>query len=399
MKSNVFTIMKKECTRIFSDRKLFFTAVLLPGILIFVMYNVMGTFMQRMFEVDEGYVYQVHAVNMPESIAALMSPEELRIEIINVSHADVERIKNDISNRETDLLLIFPPGFDAQVAVFDPATATEPAPNIEMWSNSARTASGEARALVSALLNSYHHALTHRFHINAPTATVPDGNFDLATEADMFGMIMGFMVPMLFIMFIFQSCQALAPESISGEKERGTLGALLVTPAKRSDMALGKILGTAIFSLLGGIGAMIGTILAMPAMIGLDGNMLEWFSIVDLLLLLLVAVSTTLVFVGVLSILSAYAKTVKEATAYSMPIMLVSMLLGLASTILGRVPGEVHYYLVPVFNSALSISAVFNFEASAVNMAVTAGINVLFTLVCVFILAKIFSSEKIVFDK
>jgi len=396
MKSTVFTIFKKECTRIISDRKLFFTAVLLPGVLIFVMYNLMGTFMNNMFEVDDTYVYQVHAVNMPDSVATLLSPEELRLEIINANAADVDRIKDDILGRETDLLVIFPPGFDAHV--FGDGSASV-APNIEIWSNSARPESQEAQRLVSSILHGFHHSLTYIFHINAPTADAPDGNFDLATDADMFGMLMGFLIPMLFIMFIFQSCQALAPESISGEKERGTLGALLVTPARRSDMALGKILGTALFSLLGGIGAMVGTILAMPAFIGLEGNILEWFSIMDFALLMLVALSTTLAFVGVLSVMSAYAKTVKEATAYSMPIMLVSMLMGLGSTILGRVPGEVHYYLIPVFNSALSISAVFGFETSAVNMAVTAGVNLLFTVICAVVLAKIFDSEKIVFDK
>ena len=402
MGRTVLTIMKKECSRIISDRKLFFTAVLLPGILIFVMYSFIGTFMSGMFEADENHIHEIHVVNMPQSVGALLLSSDLGIEIININAADIPRVREDITNRNTDLLLVFPPGFDADVAVFDPLTATAPAPNVEIWRNSARAESREAFELVAGIIHAYHHSLTHRFNINAPTAYAPDGNFDLVTEADIFAMVTGFMIPMLFIIFLFQSCQALAPESISGEKERGTLGTLLVTPASRSQMALGKILGVGIFSLLGGVGAIVGTILAMPNMIvGMDGGIsgvLDFFAVSDFLLLLVVALSTTLVFVGMLSVLSAYAKTIKEATAYSMPFMIISMVAGLASTILGGVPTEPYFYFIPVFNSALSLSSVFAFEVSAVNMAITAGVNVLFTLLCTIVLAKIFSSEKIVFS-
>jgi len=344
MNQTTLAVLKKECIRIFSDRKLFFTAVLMPGILLFVMYSLMGNFLGDMFAVDEDYIYQVHAINLPESAAELLSPPGLRIEILNTAESSQDMIIQQILNRETDLLLVFPPDFDALVANFNPATATEPAPNILMWSNSARSESMEARNLVTGLLNSYHHALTHRFSINAPSADVPDGNFDLATDADIFAMVIGFMIPMLFIMFMYTGCQALAPESIAGEKERGTLGALLVTPARRRDMALGKILGIAIFGLLSAIGSIVGTILSIPSITGMEGHSIfDFYSIGDFALLFLVAASTTLVFVAVLSVMSAYAKSVKEANAYASPLMLVSIICGLASTVLGGVPSEVFF--------------------------------------------------------
>ncbi|MDR0272113.1 MAG: hypothetical protein LBI27_02195, partial [Clostridiales bacterium] len=76
MKNNVFTVMKKECKRIISDRKLFFTTVLLPGILMYTMYSLMGTFMVSVFTVEDNYQYQVHAVNLPESVAQIISRSE-----------------------------------------------------------------------------------------------------------------------------------------------------------------------------------------------------------------------------------------------------------------------------------------------------------------------------------
>ena len=41
MKSNVLTVMKKELRRFFGDRRMVLT-MLLPGLLIFVLYSVMG---------------------------------------------------------------------------------------------------------------------------------------------------------------------------------------------------------------------------------------------------------------------------------------------------------------------------------------------------------------------
>jgi len=397
MRNNVLTIFKKESSRIISDRKLLFSAVIMPGLLIFVMYMLMGNFMNDMFTVAEDHTYQVHVANLPASAEAMLSSPELSIDIVQISEADIYRVRQQVADRDTDLLVVFPQGFDALV---EGSAASGLPPNVEIWSNTARSESMEARAIVTGILYAYHQGLTGTvFTINAPSADAPEGQFDMATDADIFGMVLGMLVPMMFMIFIYTGCMSIAPETISGQKERGTLGALLVTPAKRSHMALGKILAISVFALLGAIGSIIGMAAGMPAMMGIGiSDLAQYYSLLDAAMLLLVAASTTLVFVGLLSILSAYAKSVKEANAYATPFMLVATLCGLASTIIGRVPTETVFYLIPVFNSALSLSSIVNFEVNAVNMAITAGVNVAATFICTWVVARIFSSEKIVFS-
>ena len=340
---------------------------------------------------------------MPQSSAVFMpSPESLKIKITSISENDVAKIKQQIENRETDLLLIFPQDFDEQVAAYDAVTSDAPAPNIQIWANTARTESSEVNNLVTGILNGYHYDLTHKFTINAPVVDAETEeliSYDLMTDADLFAMVMGSLVPMLFIIFLFQGCQVLAPESIAGEKERGTLGALLVTPTKRSDMAFAKILSISIFGLMSAIVSMVAMIISLPNMMQMDVSMVDFYSAAEYALLLVVVITTALVFVSILSLLSAYAKSVKEATAYATPIMLVVVLCGLASMMLGGVPDQIYYYLIPVFNSALCITSVVSFQVNAVNIAVTAGVNLIFTFICAGVLAKMFNSEKIVFDK
>ena len=399
MKNNVLTIMKKECSRIFNDRNLFLSTVVLPGLLLFVIYSAMGRLIPTMFAVDEGYIHQVHVVDMPPSLAPLFAQEELMISIINTPRADRDSLVYRIENQDTDLLVVFPQNFESDIMDFDPATATIPAPNIEVWSNSARSESSAANHIVMGVINSYHHNLTHRFTINMPSETAPDGNFDLATDADIFAMMIGIMVPLMFLIFLSTGFMTIAPESIAGEKERGTLGSMLVTPARRRDMALGKILGVAVFGLMSAIVSMVGMTLSLPGMMGLEGNIFSLYSVTDFILLLIVAATTTLVFVSLYSLMSAYAKSVKEANSYAQPVLLITMVCGMASMIMGGVPTDAVFYMIPIFNSSLSISAIFNFEVSAVNMAVTVSVNILVTILCAVLLARIFSSEKIVFDK
>jgi len=390
MKNNTIAIMMKEIKRIVSDKKLLFSVVLLPGIMIFAIYTFIGNFMVDMFTVDEDYTYQIHVVDMPSSIAPLFNDPDVRVNVIPATLAQIDDIKYDIQYQNTDVLVIFPPNFDQLVAEFDPATAIFPAPIVEIWSNMARTESAEGRHVVSAIIHGYHHSLTHRFHVIES---------DLATEADIFAMVLGVMIPMMFLMMLFSGCQALAPDSIAGEKERGSLGSMLVTPTRRRDIALGKVLSIAIFSLLSGIGSIIGVSLSMPAMMGMEGHLLMHYDVVDILWILVVVMSTTLVFVGLLSVLSAYAKSVKEANSYAGPVSFIVIAFGFSSMFLGGLANEVYFHFIPILNSALSIGAIVSFEVSVTNMVVTVGTNVVVAFIFVFVLTKIFNSEKIVFDK
>jgi len=399
MKNNIITIMKKECSRLFKDKRLLFMAVIMPGLLIYLTYTLMGNFMGNMLNTDKDYIYQIYVVNKAESFSVLTS--EMPVKLIEISDAEIESVKQKISDKETDLLVKFPVDFDKSVEAYDVRTSAGPAPNIQIWSNMARTESSAADSMIKWVLSEYERGMSKKFDINAVSEATVDESYNMATEADMYASFIVYMLPMLLILYSFIGCQSIAPESIAGEKERGTLGTMLVTPAKRSDMAFAKILSVTIFGLLSALGSFIGLIASLPKIMQFDGDVSlnDFYSIKDYLLIFLITVSTVLIFVSLLSVLSAYAKSIKEATSYTMPLMLICLVCGMSSMLTGGAPGEVYYYLIPVFNSAQCLTAIFKFEASALNIAVTTGVNVLVALICVFVLTRMFNSEKIVFDK
>ena len=57
----VFTIIKKEFSRFFKDTRLWFTAILLPGLLIFAMYTAIGGIINKVTE-DEAAVKPVAVI-------------------------------------------------------------------------------------------------------------------------------------------------------------------------------------------------------------------------------------------------------------------------------------------------------------------------------------------------
>ena len=110
--------------------------------------------------------------------------------------------------------------------------------------------------------------MINKFDINANA----DGGYDLASDKDITGKIFSMLFPMLLMTFIFSACTSLAPESISGEKERGTLTTLLVTPVRRSEIAIGKILALSILALLSGLSSFTGTALSLPKLMAMSGD-------------------------------------------------------------------------------------------------------------------------------
>ncbi len=390
MKSNaILTIFKKELFRFFKDRRTMM-AIIMPGILIYVIYTFMGSAMSESFMPDDEHIPIIYSQNTPDSFSALCQLSEIPLTPSEDIEAEKELVKND----EADLVIVFPENFDELVAAYSTMSGL-PAPNVEIYYNSAGTNSSMTFSTVSSLLGAYESSITNKFDIN----NVPDKSFDLASEEDLTSMIFSMMMPMLLITLLFSGCMAVAPESIAGEKERGTIAALLVTPAKRSHIALGKILALSVVALISGTSSTLGVVLALPKLMGdtvsLDGSV---YTPLDYAMLAVVILSTVLVLITAISIISAFAKTIKEASSYISPLMIVSMLVGL-SGMFGATATSPVLYIIPIFNSVQCMVGIFSFEFDIVNMVVTVISNIVFTGVGVFLLAKMFNSEKIMFNK
>ena len=397
MKSNTLTIIKKEFARFFGDRQLLFTTVIMPGLLIYIIYSFMGMGMEKMATEGTNEQVTVCVENLPVSVAPLVDGlPSTTVSQQPVSQEDIDKLKA----KDLNVVLVrFPEKFDEKVATYDPQSF-EPAPNIEIYYNSANNASSRVYHMLEASLSSYEDQLSNRFDINRIESV--EDQFDMASQDDVLGSILSKLIPMLILMMLFSGVMAIAPSSIAGEKERGTIATLLVTPLKRNELALGKVVSLSGIALLSGISSFIGIVLSLPKMIQADAAGLTLglhYTGADYMVLLLIIFSSVLIMASAVSLLSALAKDVKNAGTMITPFMLVVMFCGLMPMFQSGASQNLVAYLFPFYNSIQAMTAVFAHEMKWLPVIVTLAANVVYTGIAVWGLTRMFNSEKVMFSK
>ena len=398
--SNVLTIIKKELFRFFGDKRLVMTTVILPGAMIYVMYSLMGGFMQREFSLEEDYVASAYVKNFPEELDRLAKERGVPIEWTKWDGGEPEEVFRKIEEGDLDLAVVFPEGFMKEVESYE--TGKGEAPGIEIYYNSAKTNSFSFYNLLTRLLDAYEKTLVNKFDVNRSEETSEEGSlgkYDRAPKNGIAGQLLSGMLPLLIMTFIFSGCQGVAPESIAGEKERGTMATLLVTPVKRSSIALGKVVALSVTALLSGISSFLGTILSIPQMMGDRVDLtVTSYGAGDYAVLFLVIVSTVFVLVSAISIISSLAGSVKEATTLMAPFMIIVMLISLLP-MLGMDVGGKAAYFVPLLGSVKAMAGIFGFTPDIPMALLSIVVNVLVSGILVVVLTFLFSSEKVMFGR
>ncbi|PNV67004.1 ABC transporter permease [Enteroscipio rubneri] len=390
MKGNVITITRKELARFFSNKTSAFVSIALPGLLIFFMWTFMGDAMGSMFAPDMGKTPVVATVNAPASVKAIASDSVVKVED-EASLPSEDEMRERIDRGDVQAYAVFPEDFDEAVAAYDPASGAA-APQVEIYFNSANPDSSQAFAMLSSLLDSYESSLSNRFDVNAGA-----GEYDIAEERDIAGTFVVSIVPLLLLILVFTSVMSIAAESVAGEKERGTMATLLATPIKRRDIALGKVLAITVIGLLIALSSMLGIFAGLPSIMqgAVDMNV---YGPTDYLLIALVIFSTTLLMVMLITVVSTLAKSVKEATMFLTPLMIVVMIVGILG-MFGEAEEGIAFYAIPLYNSVQSMIGIFSFDFQPANVAVCVASNIAYTAVGVALLQRMFDSERLMFSR
>ena len=390
MKSDLITIIKKEFARFFGDKRMVLMA-LMPGFLIYVMYSFMGDGMSQMYETEDTYVYEVSVVDLPQSLSSMEEIENLSIE--KITGEQVETVKTQITDGETDLLVIFPENFDEDVIKYDATNTMEAAPNVEIFYNSASSESNGAYSIVTGILEQFEEAMANKFDVCRGEV-----EYDLATDEDKSATFISMMMPMLVMTMLFTGCLSAASESIAGEKERGTISTLLVTPMKRSELALGKIISLSVIGLLSAMSSFVGIMLSLPKLMGSEEGVALGYTTTDYAILLLIIATTTLIIVGLISVVSAFANSVKEATNMTTPLMVLVMVISITNMMTDGMPQELYWYVIPVYNTVQCMSGIFSMEYQMIPIIITVISNIVYSGVLVAGLTKMFNSERIMYS-
>lgn len=385
----LLALMKKEFLRFFRDPRLIIT-MLLPGILIYAIYSIMGTFMNE----EPKYEFKVLLSGESASFAfvesAVEGAENMTLSV--EESGEIEAAKEKVKNGEATALVVFADGFDEKVAAYDPiASEGQNAPAVEIYYRSGDGDSAAFYQLFVGVLNGYEERLSNKFDI------LSGEGYDFSDVNEIAADVMSGILPFIVVIMIFSSCMSVTLESVAGEKERGTLATILVTSAKRSHIALGKILPLSCISLIGGLSSFLGIALSMPKLMGTSLGVLGGYPFLSYFMIFLLLLGIVPLIVSMISVVSTYARTVKEASAYTSIIMILSMVLSIAVNFISGIGDWI--VAIPLLNAVVAMQQIFT-RTSSVWLPFTAvAVNLLFTALLVFIIAKMLSSERIMFGK
>ena len=391
---NVLTIFLKELKRVFTDKRMLIS-LFLPGVLIYFVYTIMGSVMTKVvtqsstkdttFQV--AYTNNFNSSKTEGQLPKLMTYVEAtikggtnnnKVEFKEFTTGELDSYKEELRAGKYHLVVSFTDDFENKLA---DNTASN---NVDIFYNGDSSASSDLYNFVSQVVGVSYTNYT--VNLNGQVAAN-------VGDKDMMAMkIAAMIIPMVTISILFSTVLSLCPEAIAGEKERGTLASLLLTPIKRSEFVAGKILSLSTTAIASGIVSFTGLILSIPKLMG---GFNITISPVDGLLLFLLVVTVLLLFVAIGVFISALANTVKEAAGYLSPIMIVFMLFGMAPSLFGF--DQWYLSFVPILNVCVSINALLNgAENLLLFFGLTVASTVLYTGLLMFGVTKLFNKERVV---
>ncbi len=398
-------ILSKELKRVFGDKKMVFSLFILPIILIAGIYGVMFFLIGKEKSSINEHVSEVYVQNMPDNFSELMAGNtDCKINTIPAGES-VESYKDGLLDGTYDLVVVFPENFYEN---FKNADAGSALPDIKTFYNPSENNSGEARTrftgtyleeykqiLLKERFGSLDYAMVFSVDADNPDMIVQDK--DKAT-----GKILGSIIPYLITILIFAGAMGLGVDTIAGEKERGTIANLLISPIKRVDIIMGKIVSLAIVSVLSAavyVISFIGSAVVLSGMGGM-GEMVNGLSLnfttVQIIQFVVLLLGLVLLYVGIIGFVSLLAKNVKEAQSFIMPVYIIVMFAGMITMYSGEVTSG--SYMIPVYNTSAAFKGIFERTITMNQYLTSTIITYAFAGVMVWLMAKAMNSEKIMLN-
>ena len=375
---DTLTVYKKEIKSILKDKSVLFMCVLLPFLFMFIE----GKIMSSMNVSEEGKTYDAYVVNAPEEMK-----DGLKALGFSDETVDHDQCIQDIKDKKTDMLLVFPEDF--VISSGNSATVSD----IEMYYNSSNTDSLLLQNALSVYFDSFRPVV---FTVNANTANT----YDLGDEDYQAKSLVASLVPSLLIMTIAYGIMALASNIIAGDKESYFLNTVLITPVSRTSVALGKALAVMTAAAISSVSAFVGLSFLMKDFQKMLGESAMSYSMTDYFFVLVVILSVTFALVGLILVISTLAKTARSAqTLTVIPIMILflgSFLSSNASLETAVKSFGFKNCLIPMWNATYLTKNILLTGFTSKEMLTTCGINVAFGVCCLILISKLFNNEKIV---
>ncbi len=363
----MWLIFKKEFKELLRDRKTIIFMILLPLLLFPAIFGVGIFFMSNAAEKAENEILkyaivgEAYAPDIVESFS--QASDKFEQVAIDGTANDKQGYATLIKNETLDFVLVIP-------ETFNPDILTSGQHKIELYLNDAGLNKVYRRVaeIIDVYMDEYQLSAFTQLGLNesqqeALLKPISIEKQNIADDREVWGERIGGFLPYFIFILCLQGAMAPAADLGAGEKERGTLETLLISPMDRYKLVLGKfftVSAAGIITALITVSSMAlwGIVLSQGMAIEFVVEVMSMIGIVDFVLIFLMLVPVVAVFAAILLSLSIYARSFKEAQSYMGSLIMVVIF----PVLIAMMPGvelKGAWVWVPLTNVALAMKELF----------------------------------------
>jgi sodium transport system permease protein len=396
MLRHIKVILKKELLDTVRDRKTLFAMIVVPLVLMPLLMMVSPLISQKEAQKVKETVYNISVVgeqNSPSLVSFLQATPNTKVVIEN------NNLEEKLKKGEVQLIVTIQEGFEQ-------AVQQEKSANLILQFDSTQPLSANARMQFDQLLNAYSKNLVAGRLAQKGLNTellepVKLQAQDTASQEKVGGLILAMIMPLILTIWAVSGGMYTAIDVSAGEKERGTLEPLLLTPPRRLAIVTGKflaILSVAMAAIILALISMVASLRFLVPMIekGTSQQSIS-LSVSSFLLTLFVAFLLTAFICALELTICTWARNFKQAQNYITPLYLVIMLPAMVLQIMQTFVPPSYFYAIPVLNTMLAMKEIFMGKLDWNHLSTVTFSSLVFIAVAFKFMVNTYNREEVLF--
>jgi sodium transport system permease protein len=355
---NIIIITKKEITDLIRDKRTLMTMIIIPVLIFPLIFSIMGKVTSKQIKKEQEKILNI-GITDNGNAGEFRKLFENRKDIKLNNYSKAVKFDTLIQSGKLDGAILISDDFDSNIINM----------KIGQMALAYKSANWGVKDRLMEIMNKYKNSLMDErlAKLNIQRTAIDPVEIkilDVSTAREKIGQSIGGLIPYIFIIFGFMGCIYPAIDLFTNEKERGTLETILVTPVKRLEILFGKMIVVSLTGIVSAVLSILGLVFglnqfsnALPqAMLGTLLNFIEPSNIIMLVAMLIPLI---IFFAGIMTLITTYAKSYKEAQTLVSPMMIIVVL----PAVMGLMPGiELNALtaIIPITNISLASKAIIS---------------------------------------
>ena len=381
----MWLVFSKEIRELLRDRKTLFFMIALPILIFPLIFGAMAYFTTQAFEKAESKVLKYAVVN-PQYAAEISDELAASPQFEQIIIGDNDDYAQLIKNDRVDFVVVMPDNYSSNVLSSGQLEIT-------LYLNDA------GLNLVYNRVNSIVQNYATQYQTAAFTTLGVSSKQQHQRES--WGEKIGGMLPYLLFILCFQGAMFPATDIAAGEKERGTLETLLISPIDRTKIVLGKFLTIACAGVTTALITVVsmavwGIVLSRGFAMQFVADFMSQIGILDFVLMFLMLIPLVAIFASILLSISIYARSFKEAQSYMGPLV-IFVVIPVMVALLPGVELKGGWAWVPLTNVALAMKELVKGTMDYFQLIAIFGSTALIAVLLLGFCVYWFKQEKVLF--